>query len=93
MVVVVVAVVVVVVVSISYLTPTAPTYYTHCVDEQGLKAEKEKTDLRVRATRDVKLKEAVMAGGIDPASLTGTGTVLLYMLCRMDNVNQCIDNV
>jgi hypothetical protein len=62
------------------------SYLTSTVDEQGLKAEREKTDLRVRATRDVKLKEAVMASGNDPASLNETGTVTVC--CQADNDNQ-----
>jgi len=65
------------------------SYLTLTVDEQGLKAEREKTDLRVRATRDVKLKEAVMASGNDPASLNETGTVTVFWVCcQADTDNQ-----
>ena len=55
-----------------------------CTDEQGLKAEKEKITLRMQATRNDKLKEAVMAAGNDHLSTvasTGMLTVVTMAMC------------
>ena len=59
----------------SVITPhSSLPFLIECTDEQGLKAEKEKITLRVQATRNDKLKEAVMAAGNDHQStVTATG--------------------